>query len=58
MHHSVCVAVCSCLEDLVSKALNFLRWQRPSYLPHIFLEIEVAVLENQVQLVLGIYDFL
>lgn len=58
MHHSVSVAVCSCLEDLVSKAFNFLRWQRASYLPHILLEIEVAVLENQVQLVLGIYDFL
>jgi hypothetical protein len=52
------VAVCCGLKDLVSEALDLLRWQRPTDLPHVLLQVVVAVLENEVKLVLGVDDFL
>ncbi len=58
MHHTMSVAVGSCLKYLIGEALNFMRGKGTTYLSHILLEVIVAVFEDQVELILRVDDFL
>ena len=45
------------LEDLVEEALCLLLWERgAAVLPHVLLQVELHILEDQVQLLLGVDD--
>jgi type IV secretory pathway VirB3-like protein len=58
VHDSVCVAISSALQNLISEALHFVWRQWSSHLPHVFLQVVLAILENQVQFILRINDLL
>ena len=58
MHDSVGVAISCTLKDLVSETLDFLGREGASDVSHVLLEVELAVLEDQVQLVLRIQHLL
>lgn len=58
VHDSVRVAVGRRLQDLIGEGLDLMGRQRPAYLAHVLLEIVVAVLEDEVELVLAVDDFL
>lgn len=52
VHDSVRVAVGCCLQDLIREALDLVRGQRSAHLSHVLLEVVVAVLKDEVELVL------
>jgi hypothetical protein len=52
VHDSMRVAIGCGLENLVCETLDFMGWQRATYLPHVLLEIVLTILEDQVQLIL------
>ena len=58
MHHSMRMAICCCLKNLVCEFLNQIgrKWSS-NLLPNVFLEIILTVLENEVQLILLVYHF-
>lgn len=58
VHDSVGMAVGCSLEDLVSKFLYFLRWERAAHLSHVLFQIVFTVFKNQVEFVLRVDDFL
>ena len=58
MHHSVSVAVGSSLQDLVGETLHILWRKWTTNVPHVFLQIELAILKNEVELVFRVDNFL
>lgn len=58
VHHAMGVAVGCCLQDLIGEFLYCFLWQGPSNLSHILLKIVLAVLEDQIQIVFLVNDFL
>lgn len=58
VHDSVSVAVGSSLQNLVGKLLDFMRREGTTDLSDVLLQIEVAVLEDQIEFVLCVDHFL
>ena len=54
MHNAVRMAVSGALQDLVGEFLHIGSRQGTTYLAHVLLQVVLTVLEDQVQLVLGI----
>ena len=55
MHNSMGMAISSSLKNLVSEAFNFLRRKWPTDMSHVFLQIIIAIFENQVEFIFRIY---
>ena len=51
------MAVSGCLQYLVSKFLDSIRWQRSSDTSHVLFEVKLAEFEHQVEIILLINDF-
>ena len=57
MEDAMLVQVDKSLQDLVEEALCLLLWERgAAVLSHVLLQVELNVLEDQVQLLLGVDD--
>ena len=57
MHHSVSMAVGGSLKNLIGETLHFLRRKRTSHMAHILLQVVLAILKYQVELVFRIKHF-
>ena len=51
------MAVSRSLQDLVSETFDFLGRKGTTYVAHIFLEVKLAILKDQVEFIFGIENF-
>ena len=58
VHHTVSVAVSGTLKNLISETLHFLRRKGTSHMAHILLQVVLAILKYQVELVFRVENFL